>query len=125
MGFFKDLLQSWNAWCGDRDMEIAIRDQLSRDGWAGRSAKLADIKLAAVKRPGWLQIYSFQGAGTRRQGQRSLAVAHAAAPAVAEGQDAEFFGFVRHDARTNHYQVQVFSSQASRDRQLADVRGKL
>lgn len=117
MGFFKDLLQSWNAWCGDRDMEIAIRNQLSREGWAGRSAKLDNIKLAAVKRPGWLQIYSFQGVGKTQPRDES--------PVEVERLEAAFFGFVQNDARTNWYQVQLFSSQATRDRQLADARGQL
>lgn len=56
----KRATQRWQAWVGDRDMENAIREQMSRDGYFGRSAKFHNVKLVAIQRPGWVQVYRFE-----------------------------------------------------------------
>ena len=60
MGWVKHLQQRWSDWCGDRDMEIAIRRHLSEQGFFGATAKLQNVRLIAVQRPGWLQVYRFE-----------------------------------------------------------------
>ncbi len=41
-------------------MEIAIRRHLTESGFFGPTAKLQNVRLVAVQRPGWLQVYRFE-----------------------------------------------------------------
>ncbi len=56
----KNLQERWNDWCGDREMELAIRNHLTKNGFFGRTAKLKNVRLVAVQRPGWLQVFRFE-----------------------------------------------------------------
>ena len=58
--WFQHLKQRWEDWCGDRDMEIAIRKHMTDSGFYGQSAKIQNVRLIAVQRPGWLQVYRFE-----------------------------------------------------------------
>ena len=58
--WFQHLKQRWNDWCGDRDMEIAIRRHMTESGFYGQTAKIQNVRLIAVQRPGWLQVYRFE-----------------------------------------------------------------
>ena len=60
LAYLKHLRQKWNDWCGDHDMELTIRKHLTANGFFGGTAKLRNVRLVAVKRPGWLQIYRFE-----------------------------------------------------------------
>ena len=62
----KNLRQRWNDWCGDRDMELAIRKHLSENGFFGGTAKLQNVRLVAVQRPGWLQVFRFEATARLR-----------------------------------------------------------
>lgn len=55
----KSLANRWKNWVGDADMERAIRRHLSDQGYFGGTAKLRNVRLVAVQRPGWLQVYRF------------------------------------------------------------------
>lgn len=59
MSILKRLQKRWDDWCGDREMEQMIRCHLSENGFFGNTAKLSRIRLAAVARPGWVQVYQF------------------------------------------------------------------
>ncbi len=41
--------------CTEKD----LRDYLSQNGYFGRSAKFLKLDLAAIERPGWVQVYKF------------------------------------------------------------------
>lgn len=56
----KHLAQRWADWCGDRDMENAIRSHLTKEGYFGATVKLQNVRLVAVQRPGWVQVYRFE-----------------------------------------------------------------
>ena len=45
---------------GNRVTEKDIRDWLDQNGFVGRSAKIEDLEIHAIKRPGWLQIFRFE-----------------------------------------------------------------
>ena len=43
--WFQHLKQRWENWCGDRDMEIAIRKHMTDSGFYGQSAKIQNVRL--------------------------------------------------------------------------------
>ncbi len=123
--FLRHLRERWSNWCGDAEMEKAIRQHLSDQGYYGGSAKLRNVRLAAVQRPGWIQIYRFEvtarvAAAARTDDGQSDSPTHPPAPAVA-GDDHpapavyhELFGLVREDHRYNQTSVRVFASAGQR-----------
>lgn len=58
--FLKHLSQRWADWCGDKDMENAIRSHLTKEGYFGATVRLQNVRLVAVQRPGWVQVYRFE-----------------------------------------------------------------
>ena len=56
---FRDLLQRWRDWTGDKRLDQAIRKELRRLGYGAYTAKTRDVRLAAIQRPGWVQVYRF------------------------------------------------------------------
>lgn len=56
---FKQWAQRWSDWTGDKKLTDAIRAELRRGGWAVHSAQIRDVRLAAIERPGWVQVYRF------------------------------------------------------------------
>lgn len=91
--FLKHLAQRWSNWCGDREMERAIRQHLDQQGVYGRTARLEKVRLVAVQRPGWLQIYRFEATARVVQQQAD------APPGPAE--ERYFYGLVRDDGRVS------------------------
>lgn len=57
---FKQLLQSWADWTGDKRLTQAIRHELGRLGYAVNAAETREVRLAAIERPGWVQVYRFR-----------------------------------------------------------------
>ncbi|MEN0110533.1 MAG: hypothetical protein AAF805_07390 [Planctomycetota bacterium] len=55
----KKLLTRWQNWTGDKRLTDAIRGELRRQGFAVNAAEIRDVRLAAVERPGWVQVYRF------------------------------------------------------------------
>lgn len=125
--FLRHLRQRWSNWSGDAELEKAIRQHLSGQGYYGRTAKLRDVRLAAVQRPGWLQIYRFEATARVAAAARTddaPPAEHAPADPAPPGGDAhpgpavyhELFGLVREDHRYNQSSVRIF---ASADQRLA------
>lgn len=56
---FRDLLKRWSDWTGDKRLTEAIRAELRRKGYAVHAAQIREVRLAAIERPGWVQIYRF------------------------------------------------------------------
>ena len=74
LDWIKHLKQRWDNWSGDRDMEMAIRKHLNREGYFGGTAKVQQLKLIAVQRPGWLQLFRFEAvARVRRENDEEVA----------------------------------------------------
>lgn len=107
ISWLKHLGQRWNDWCGDRDMENAIRSHLNDNGYFGTSAKLQNIRLVAVQRPGWLQVFRFEATARVRF-------------EVAEDQPdpepeyRQLFGLVREDFRHKVQSIRSFDDEGQR-----------
>ena len=61
----KSFLQRWRDWTGDKHLDRAIRAELRRLGYASHTAKTRSVRLTAIQRPGWVQVYRF-GVDTTR-----------------------------------------------------------
>ena len=44
---------------GNRATEEDIRNWLDANGYVGRTARISDLELHAIKRPGWVQVFEF------------------------------------------------------------------
>ena len=107
IAFLKHLAQRWNDWCGDAEMEKSIRQHLTDNGYFGQTAKLSNVRLVAVKRPGWLQVFRFE-ADVRL---RPIEVDDAPEP---EPVYHSLFGLVKDDIRHNINTIRVFDDQDQR-----------
>ncbi|QDT62265.1 hypothetical protein SV7mr_48120 [Stieleria bergensis] len=107
--WLRGLAKQWNDWVGDKDKEDAIRKHLTNVGFHGHTAKLRNVRLVAVQRPGWLQIYRFE----------ALARVQLPSGAAVDGPDPEpqykhVFGLVRDDIRKSICDVKTFSRDDER-----------
>ena len=103
----RHLRQRWADWCGDREMEVAIRRCLSDQGYYGAGARLQQVRLVAVQRPGWVQIYRFEATA------RVAVAVDDDAPEPA-AQYHQLFGLIRDDARAGPARVRVFRAAEER-----------
>lgn len=55
----KSLLERWSDWTGDTRLTQAIHAELRRGSFAVHAARVRDVRLAAIERPGWVQVYRF------------------------------------------------------------------
>ncbi len=82
--------------------ESEIRRWLSAHGYFGQSAKLAEVELHAIQRPGWLQVFRFHGEIKSRDGHWQA-----------------LFGVVRDDQRRGRPDIRIFPTH---DQQQALLR---
>ena len=108
MGLIEHLQKRWNDWCGDRDMELAIRRHLSELGFYGPTAKLENVRLVAVQRPGWLQVYRFEAMARVRP------LEHADDREDPAAEYRRLLGLVKDDIRYNVHTVRTFLNEAER-----------
>ncbi len=108
IGWFKHLQKRYADWCGDRDMEIAIRKHLTANGFFGGTAKLRNVRLVAVQRPGWLQVFRFEAQARVRPPDE-----HDDAPQP-EAEYQVVYGLVRDDIRRNVNSIRAFSREDQR-----------
>ncbi|QDU40057.1 hypothetical protein Mal4_44110 [Maioricimonas rarisocia] len=87
---------------GNRVTERDIRDFLTLEGYLGAGARFAELELAAIQRPGWLQIFRF--AVTARHPERGSTM---------------LFGAVRDDER-HQTTIRLFEDEQERDALLAE-----
>jgi hypothetical protein len=106
LAFLKSLQEKWNDWCGDHEMELAIRKHLTKNGYYGGTVKLKNVRLVAVERPGWLQVFRFE-AIARRQSEPTDGPEP---EAVYE----ELYGLVKDDIRKKMTRVRVFQDPDER-----------
>lgn len=94
-------MKKWSGWVGDREMEIAMRAAMTKKGWRGKSAKFSRVRLVAIQRPGWLQVYAFDAeCKSRDENSEDLT---------------RVFGVVRQDERYNKVDIECFESAAIRN----------
>lgn len=56
---WKQLINRWSDWVGDRHLELAIHAELRRLGHPVHASKTRQFRLVAIERPGWRQVYRF------------------------------------------------------------------
>ncbi len=95
--------KKWEGWVGDRDMELQMRSYLTRMNFRGETAVFQEVKLVAVRRPGWEQVFRFRvlACDVRNQDVQTL-----------------LFGVIRQDERYNRAEVRVFKSAAEQNETL-------
>lgn len=86
---------------GNKVTEKDIRDYLTENGYYGRTAKIVDLKLVAVQRPGWLQVFRFD---LRAKQQ--------------DGDWVELFGTCRDDEAAKLFEVSLSQDATARDLQI-------
>lgn len=116
----RNLQERWNDWCGDRDMELAIRKHLNENGFFGGTAKLQNVRLVAVQRPGWLQVFRFEATARVRPNDPADQAADQELDADLDPQPdqkpqyRQLFGLVRDDIRHKMNSVRVFEDEDQR-----------
>ncbi|MEM9368144.1 MAG: hypothetical protein AAGD07_19285 [Planctomycetota bacterium] len=106
LALLKHLKQSWEDWCGDKEMELAIRRHLSQHGYFGKTARLRAVRLVAVQRPGWLQVFRFESRARLDPGSDD--------EVQLEPQYHDLHGLVRIDRRKEVTDVRVFQRSDER-----------
>ena len=113
--FWQELTNRWKNWTGDRELDIAIRRHLSDQGYQGGGAELQQVKLIAVQRPGWVQVYRFEAVARRQViddvEDESTSASPPSHPATSSSQ--LLYGLVRDDGRFG-CEVQTFIHPARR-----------
>jgi hypothetical protein len=109
---FKRWKSSWDQWVGDRDLELAIRGCISDHGYSGRSAKLKHVRLQAIERPGWVQVYSFT-ADVQPLYDGRVATTEPGKEPIRQ----TIFGVAIDDGR-RHTRSEVFNTEHERDQQM-------
>lgn len=107
IALLNSLKEKWNNWVGDHEMELEIRKHLTQNGYYGGSVKLRNVRLVAVQRPGWLQVFRFE------------ATARVQSENTDDGPDPEpvydeLYGLVREDIRQKMIRVRVFEDPLER-----------
>ena len=90
------LKEKWDGYVGDRELELAIRRALVQRGLP-RSSAIRGVRLAAIERPGWVQVYEFDVRDDRTQNL--------------------WFGVARDDGRKGT-EVEIFDHVGLRDTQF-------
>lgn len=106
--WLKHLGQRWNDWCGDHEMELTIRNHLSENGFFGGTAKLRNVRLVAVQRPGWLQVFRFEASARVTPEESDTDGPDPAA------EYRELYGLVRNDIRHKVNSVRIFEAESER-----------
>jgi len=106
--FLQKIRDRWATWTGDSELEHAIRRHLSANGLYGGSAKIRDVRLAAVQRPGWLQVYRFDVTA------KVIPEPVKADEVEPKSRYIELFGLVREDVRHDITTIRTFDSADAR-----------
>ena len=110
MSWFRHLRSRWEAWTGDREMELSIRRHLNENGYFGNGAKITGVRLCAVQRPGWVQVYRFDVSAKRRVDEDAIDSIAESEVHVDDGDRRdELFGLIKDDARGKVTRIRVFT----------------
>ena len=108
---------------GNRVTEKDIRDWLDANGHVGRSAKIDDLELHAIERPGWVQVFEFQVRSKTLSAQ--ISDQHDKFESESEPVWQDRFGVVLDDERKRtqalRTQIWVFEDRAGQQAKLESV----
>lgn len=114
------LRRRWDNWVGDRALERAIRLSLNQAGWQGGGAAISDVRLVAIERPGWVQIYRFEVLASRQpHSVPSVGAADGEFSVDDEPPICRLYGLARDDGRARET-VRLYSSPQLRHEQFAE-----
>lgn len=110
---------------GNRVTEKDVRLWLDEQGWAGRSAKIDQLDLHAIKSPGWIQVFRFI-ATVRPAIKPDADEDQLDSPPETEPHSTEaqtFFGAVRDDERQKGSQTKIwmFEGQDAQAEKLSEL----
>ena len=88
---------------GNRFTEKDLREWLSLHGFYGNSAKVQELELHAIGRPGWLQVFRFTVEAKSREGDWRTV-----------------YGCLREDERYSARDVKIFWNREERQRRLRE-----
>jgi len=106
LSYIKTAMEKWANWVGDRDLELALRKHLNKEGFFGDSAKFERVKLMAVERPGWVQVYTFAVLVRSRLNE--------------DLPSERLFGVVCQDERKDRVEPKLFVNFSEQQKQLSD-----
>ena len=106
--FVKRLRQRWDDWVGDHEMEQQIRRGLIGEGYYGNTARITAVRLVAVQRPGWVQVFRFDVLARVKPAELDEDLPDP------EAEYHSLFGLIRDDARGNRTQVRFFQDEEER-----------
>ncbi|WDI40857.1 hypothetical protein [Bremerella sp. P1] len=106
--WLNSIAQWWNDWVGDKEMENSIRHHLDQSGYYGALAQITNVRLVAIQRPGWLQIYRFEVKARVR-----IDAEETDGPDPAP-QHAQLLGLVRQDFRKSINDIRLFDQPQAR-----------
>jgi|GEM_PF-779552 len=86
--------------------EKDLRNYLSANGYAGRSARVMRLELTAVERPGWVQVFDFHVYAKEQSGGWR-----------------ELHGVIRADERSNQFEVSYYDGASRSDVVRSATRG--
>lgn len=119
--WLRSIREKWSHWCGDRDLEVAIRRHLNSEGYFGQTATLENVRLAAVQRPGWLQVYRFDAvARVKPVNPELLDDDDDGFVSNAPPQFHQLFGLAREDARHDQCTIRTFETVELRREQFEE-----
>lgn len=109
---------------GNRVTEKDIRDWLDVQGFVGRTAKIRELELHAIKRPGWIQVFEFHLRARIRPSKSEIS----AAQEFESSSDTDWierFGVVLDDERNRtqelRTQIWIFEDQSAQQTKLEEV----
>ncbi len=111
-------LQPWRDWTGDKSLTDAIRAQLRRCGYAVHASRTRDVHLAAVERPGWVQVWTFR-VETHRMSESPNAQGSNARERQAR-EPVLLYGVSLNDGRKTGTKVVLTEDEPSRRQQLEE-----
>jgi hypothetical protein len=103
----KRLMAALADWIGDRSLKDAIHAELRRQGYAVHAARIREVNLAAISRPGWVQVYRFEVESSR----------------IAPNEDRStitLLGLSRNDGRKSRTEVLITTDEAAWRARLAE-----
>ena len=101
--WWKLFASKWSGYIGDRDVELALRKFLNNRGFRGEGATFRDYRLAAVQRPGWLQVFVFTVETALQEED------------IPGQQNQTLFGILRQDERYRKMDIEMFSIRSQRN----------
>ena len=109
---------------GNRVTEKDIRDWLDENGFVGRTAKIRELELHAIKRPGWVQVFEFYLSARLRPSESETTTIQEF-DSSSDTDWIERFGVVLDDERNRtqelRTQIWLFENQSDQQNKLEEV----